>query len=224
MFHYEVQLVTLGSMSSSWDLQNLEGGHIEVITGCMFSGKTEELIRQLKRAHLAKKTYQLFKPAIDNRYGVSDLVISHSQQKLPSTSADEAKDILTLLRPGTQVVGIDEAQFFSSDIITVAENLADLGLTVFLAGLDTDWQGRPFHPIPQLLAIADVIHKKYAVCSHCGNLATRTQRLVSSSRNILVGAGEVYQARCRKHFDPFQQKEKNPDSKIEPDTDISTKT
>lgn len=222
MFHSEAQLATLLFMASSWDIQNLESGHIEVITGCMFSGKTEELIRQLKRAHLAKKKYQLFKPALDNRYGVSDLVISHSQQKLPSTSADEAKDILTLLRPGTEVVGIDEAQFFSSDIITVAENLADLGLTVFVAGLDTDWQGRPFHPMPQLLAIADVIHKKYAVCSRCGKLATRTQRLVSSNKNILVGAGEVYQARCRKHFDPFQQKEKKMEPKIEQKVDLSS--
>lgn len=203
MFHYGSALVTLDPMSTNWELQNMEGGHIEVITGCMFSGKTEELIRQLKRAHLARKKFQLFKPTLDNRYSTGDLVVSHSQQKLPSISVEEAKDILPLIKTDTQVVGIDEAQFFSADIVDVVEGLADLGIHVLLAGLDTDWQGRPFHPMPQLLAIADVIHKKYAVCTHCGKLATRTQRLVSSNKNILVGAGEVYQARCRKHFDPF---------------------
>ncbi len=189
-------------MSLSWELQSIEGGLVEVVTGCMFSGKTEELIRQLKRAHLAKKSYQLFKPTIDNRYDSAELVVSHSQQKLPSTAVDEAQDILSLVRPETHVVGIDEAQFFSPDLVDVVEALALAGKRVILAGLDTDWQGLPFPPMPQLLAIADVIHKKYAVCTHCGNLATRTQRLVSSNKNILVGAGEVYQARCRTHFNP----------------------
>lgn len=193
-------------MSTNWELQNSKAGYIEVISGCMFSGKTDELIRQLKRAHLAKKKYQLFKPTLDNRYGVKDLVISHNQQKLPSISVEEAKDILNFIRPDVKVVGIDEAQFFSEDIVDVAEALAELGLHVILAGLDTDWQGRAFHPMPLLLATADVIHKKYAVCSICGQPATRTQRLISSNKNILVGAGEVYQARCRTHFDPFQKK------------------
>lgn len=202
MFHYRYQLATLDLMSTSWDLQNIENGYVEVITGCMFSGKTEELIRQLKRAHLARKKYQLFKPTIDNRYSTSELVISHNQQKLPSVSVDEAQDILPLIKPDTHVVGIDEAQFFAADLVEVVEALAQAGKRVILAGLDTDWQGRPFHPMPQLLAIADVIHKKYAICTHCGKLATRTQRLVSSNKNILVGAGEVYQARCRTHFNP----------------------
>lgn len=206
----------------SWEIKRSHSGYIEVITGCMFSGKTEELIRQIRRAHLARKKSQIFKPALDNRYGNSDLVISHNQQKLPSTTVEDAKDLLNFIRPGVEVIGIDEAQFFSPDIIDVVEALAQSGLRVLIAGLDTDWQGRPFHPMPQLLALADVIHKQYAVCSICGDPATRTQRLVSSSKNILIGAAEIYQARCRKHFDPFQDKEKKVEVKSEQKVDLSS--
>lgn len=187
-------------------------GDITIITGCMFSGKTDLLIRKIKRAHLQKKTYQIFKPSLDNRYGISDLVISHTQQKLPAISVDEPKDILMHLKKGVQVIGIDEVQFFSENVIDVMEELAKLGISIIASGLDTDWQGRPFHPMPQILAVADHIEKQYAVCSICGANATRTQRLVSSNKTVLVGAGEVYQARCRTHFDPTQHHKKTVDT------------
>lgn len=188
-------------------------GSVTAITGCMFSGKTEALIRVIKRYHLAKKDYQIFKPSIDNRYGYDDLVVSHNQQKLPATSIEDPKDILLHLRKSIQVVGIDEAQFFSADIISVVDELSQVGIDVVISGLDTDWQGRAFHPMPLILANADVIKKQYAVCSICGRDATRTQRLVSVNKTVLVGAGEVYQARCRTHFDPFQNSKKTLKSK-----------
>lgn len=181
---------------------------IMAITGCMFSGKTEELIRQIKRQHLRKRNYQIFKPALDNRFGYDDLVVSHNQQKLPATSVEDPKEILLHVKKSIQVIGIDEAQFFSEDIVAVIEELAQIGIDVIVSGLDTDWQGRAFHPMPLILAKADYIKKLYAVCSICGADATRTQRLISSSKTVLVGAGEVYQARCRTHFDPFQKDKK----------------
>lgn len=187
-------------------------GLFKVITGSMFSGKTDELIRQIKRAHLQKLSYQIFKPAMDNRFGVSDLIISHNQQKLPATSVEDAKEILLHLKKDTKVIGIDEIQFFSEDIIEVIEELTKTGINIIASGLDTDWRGKPFHPMPLLLSVADVIEKKYAVCSLCGEDATRTQRLVSSNKTLLVGAGEVYQARCRTHFDPFQNQQKELDN------------
>jgi thymidine kinase len=194
--------------SSSETKTTPTSGTITAITGCMFSGKTEELIKQIKRHHLRKRNYQIFKPALDNRYGYDDLVVSHNQQKLPATSVEDPKEILLHLKKSVQVVGIDEAQFFSEDIVAVMEELANVGIDVVLSGLDTDWQGRAFHPMPLILAKADYITKLYAVCSICGADATRTQRLVSSNKTVLVGAGEVYQARCRTHFDPFQNDKK----------------
>ncbi len=182
---------------------------IMAITGCMFSGKTEELIRQIKRHHLRKRNYQIFKPALDNRFGYADLVVSHNQQKLPATSVEDPKEILLHIKKSINVIGIDEAQFFSEDIVSVIEELADIGVDVVVSGLDTDWQGRAFHPMPLILAKADYIKKLYAVCSICGADATRTQRLISSSKTVLVGAGEVYQARCRNHFDPMQKDKKD---------------
>lgn len=184
-------------------------GLITAITGCMFSGKTEELIKQIKRHHLRKRNYQIFKPAIDNRYGYDDLVVSHNQQKLPATSVEDPKEILLHLKKSVNVIGIDEAQFFNEEIVSVIEELANVGIDVVVSGLDTDWQGRAFHPMPLILAKSDYIKKLYAVCSICGADATRTQRLVSSNKTVLVGAGEVYQARCRTHFDPFQNEKKN---------------
>ncbi len=201
---------------SPGSLYNAPFGSITAITGCMFSGKTEELIKMIKRDHLRKKNYQIFKPTLDNRYGFNDLVVSHSQQKLPATSVEEAKEILLHLKKSVNVVGIDEAQFFSEDIVSVIDELTKVGIDVVISGLDTDWQGRAFHPMPLILANADYIKKLYAVCSVCGNDATRTQRLVSSNKTVLVGAGEVYQARCRTHFDPFQndKKELKPNGNI----------
>jgi thymidine kinase len=167
----------------------------------MYSGKTEELIRQIRRAQFAKQNFQVFKPQIDNRYSVEE-VASHNNARFPSTVVESASQILGLVQPHTHVVGIDEAQFFGSDLIRVVETLADQGKRVTIAGLDTDWRGRPFGPMPELMAIADVVRKQYAICVVCGEPATRTQRLVADDGDILVGSTGAYEARCRHHFDP----------------------
>lgn len=179
----------------------LNPGWVEVISGCMFSGKTEELIRQLRRAELARQPFQVFKPRIDNRYS-ADHVASHNKTMFPSICVDSASEILAHLERSTLIVGIDEGQFFGDDLIQVVSQLADLGKRVLIAGLDTDWRGRPFGPMPQLLAMADVIRKQYAICMVCGEPATRTQRLAAQQDDILVGSTDAYEARCRAHFDP----------------------
>ncbi len=176
-------------------------GWIEVIAGCMYSGKTEELIKQVRRAEFGKLRVQVFKPKIDDRYS-EDQVASHNQTKLPSVVIEEAISILSLVERNTEVVAIDEGQFFGEDLIRVASTLADAGKRVIVAGLDTDWRGRPFGPIPELLAIAEVVRKQHAICVVCGEPATRTQRLIAAEGDILVGSTEAYEARCRTHFDP----------------------
>ena len=180
-------------------------GSITAITGCMFSGKTDSLIQKVKRAHLQKKSYQIFKPTLDQRFGIHDLVISHTQQKLPATQIEDPKDILTHLKTDVNLIAIDEVQFFPESIVNVIEELVQSGLKVIASGLNTDWQGRPFHPMPLILAIADHIEKLYAVCSVCGKDASRTQRLTPSHKTVLMGGGKIYQARCRNHFQPFQK-------------------
>jgi thymidine kinase len=179
----------------------LNNGLVELICGCMFSGKTEALITQIRRAEIARLRFQVFKPEIDTRYS-HDEVASHNQSRFPATNVKTAKDIYKHVEPYTQVVGIDEAQFFDNEIVTVAQKLAESGRRVIVAGLDTDWRGLPFGPMPQLLAIADVIHKQYAICVVCGTSATRTQRTVSAQGQFLLGSTDSYEARCRKHFDP----------------------
>lgn len=176
-------------------------GQIEVICGCMFSGKTEALITQIRRAEIARLRFQVFKPEIDTRYS-TDAVASHNKSKFPATNVKSARDILRLVAPFTEVVGIDEVQFFDEDLVAVATELAASGRRVLLAGLDTDWQGLPFGPMPQLLAIADAIHKQYAICMVCGAPATRTQRMVPADSQFLLGSTDSYEARCRRHFDP----------------------
>ncbi len=176
-------------------------GWIEVVAGCMFSGKTEELIRRLKRAQIAKFNVKIFKPHIDTRYSV-DEIVSHSSLSLPSILVKDAKEILDNCEDA-QVIGIDEAQFFSNDLIQVCETLANSGKRVIVAGLDQDYKGIPFEPIPQLLAIAEYITKTLAICVICGNPADRTQRIVNSNERVLVGAADQYEARCRKcHYIP----------------------
>ncbi len=179
------------------------GGWIEVVCGCMFSGKTEELIKLLKRAQIAKKKIQVFKPHIDNRYQL-DFIVSHNSTKLPCEVVEDSRDIEALIKPDTQVVAIDEVQFFDQNVVELAQKLASKGMQVICAGLDTDWQGRPFHPVPLLLAVAEIVRKQYAVCTECGAPATKTQRTIPSTEKVLVGTGEVYQARCRLHFSPYQ--------------------
>ena len=167
----------------------------------MFSGKTEALITQIRRAEIARLRYQVFKPIVDTRYSETE-VASHNKTRSPAINVEKAEDIYRHIEPYTQVVGIDEAQFFDPQIVGVAIKLAELGKRVLVAGLDTDWQGQPFGPMPQLLAIADVIHKQYAICVVCGAPATRTQRIVSAQEQFLLGSTDSYEARCRKHFDP----------------------
>ena len=176
-------------------------GWIEVITGCMFSGKTEELIRRLRRAQIAKQKVKIFKPRIDARYSENSIV-SHSEQSLPSILIDDIIEVLKLSEDA-QVIGIDEAQFFNEGIVHICNLLASRGKRVIVAGLDQDYTGKPFEPIPQLLAIAEYITKQHAICVICGNPADKTQRKTSESERVIVGAANIYEARCRKcHYIP----------------------
>jgi thymidine kinase len=176
-------------------------GWIEVITGSMFSGKSEELIRRLRRAQIARQKVQIFKPALDNRYA-DDHIISHSEMRIPSENVSSSAELLARLDADTEVVGIDEGQFFDLELPAVCNRLAGHGKRVIVAGLDTDYLGKPFEPMPQLLAIAEYITKTLAICVVCGGPANHTQRLVPSSERVLVGAQGTYEARCRHCFDP----------------------
>lgn len=167
----------------------------------MFSGKTEELIKQVRRAHIAKQRTQTFKPRIDSRYSERD-VASHDQNRASAFPVNDARELEALVNPATLVVAIDEAQFFEAEIVEVVTRLAGQGKRVVIAGLDTDWKGRPFGPMPQLMAVAEVVRKQHAICRVCGAPATRTQRLIPAVEDILVGSTEAYEARCRRHFDP----------------------
>lgn len=175
-------------------------GWIEIIVGCMFSGKTEELIRRLNRARYATEAVVVFKPAVDVRYASHD-VVSHSEFRFPCVPVKHASDIGRLVDTA-QVVGIDEAQFFDSDLVQVAERLANDGRRVVIAGLDQDFRGVPFEPIPELMAVSEYVTKTLAVCVMCGAPASRTQRLVNTEARILLGAKGAYEARCRLHWDP----------------------
>ena len=175
-------------------------GWIEVIVGCMFSGKTEELIRRMRRAQIARQKIAIFKPKIDNRYS-SDHIVSHSELKLQSTVVENSSQIPALAREA-QVIGIDEGQFFDMGLVDIAEQLANEGKRVIIAGLDQDYRGKPFEPMPQLLAVAEYITKTLAICVVCGNPADRTQRTTAQSERVVVGEKEAYEARCRKCFEP----------------------
>lgn len=170
----------------------------------MFSGKTEELVRRCKRAQIGKQKVQVFKPAIDNRYSV-DHVQSHDANRLPSRPVVKAREILDLIDDNTRVVGIDEAQFFDDTVVEVAQKLAYRGIRVIVAGLDMDFRGQPFGPMPKLLAVAEEVTKLSAVCVVCGNQASRTQRIAGSTSaddKIAVGAKDMYEARCRFCHEP----------------------
>lgn len=174
-------------------------GSIEVVCGPMFSGKTEELIRRVKRAQIAKQRVQIFKPAIDVRYDVED-VVSHSSQVIKSEPVENAVDILIRLKDSTRVVAIDEVQFFDDNIITVVTKLAARGYRVICAGLDLDFRAQPFGPMPTLLALADEVMKIHAICTVCGAPATRSQRLSAVKERVLLGETDAYEARCRGHY------------------------
>jgi thymidine kinase len=176
-------------------------GWIEVVVGSMFSGKSEELIRRLRRAQIARQKVQIFKPALDTRYA-ADHIVSHSEMRIPSTAVESARELLEQVEGDTEVVGIDEGQFFDMELPSVCNALADRGKRVIVAGLDQDYLGRPFEPMPQLLAIAEYITKTLAICMVCGNPANHTQRLVASEDRVLLGTQGTYEARCRRCFDP----------------------
>ena len=176
-------------------------GWIEVITGSMFSGKSEELIRRLRRAQIARQKVQIFKPVIDDRFG-ADQIVSHSEMKIPSETVATAAELERQVLPDTEVVGIDEGQFFDAELPAAVARLARRGQRVIVAGLDQDYLGKPFEPMPQLLAIAEYITKTLAICMVCGGPANHTQRLVASKERVLVGASGTYEARCRHCFDP----------------------
>jgi thymidine kinase len=176
-------------------------GWIEVVVGPMFSGKSEELIRRLRRAEIARQRVQIFKPAIDERYAANE-IISHSGLGIPSDNVTKAAEIMDKVQPRTEVIGIDEAQFLGDEVVDVCSKLANLGKRVIVTGLDTDFRGRPFEPMPRLLAIAEEITKLLAICVRCGNPAVHTQRLVESEELVVVGASGMYEARCRRCFEP----------------------
>ncbi len=181
-------------------------GSIEVVCGSMFSGKTDELIRRLVRATIAKQKVQVYKPAIDIRYAV-EKVTSHAGSNFDALPIEKATEILGKLDEDTTVVGIDEAQFFDPEIVPVSRQLAERGIRVIAAGLDTDFRGEPFGPMPVLMSIAEEVDKLHAICMICGGEASRTQRLVNGKPAryddpiVIVGASEMYEARCREHHE-----------------------
>lgn len=181
-------------------------GTIEVITGSMFSGKTDELIRRLRRARIARQAVQVFKPSLDVRYGIGKLT-SHAGSEFEATPVPTARSMIDRLVSDTTVVAVDEAQFFDDDVIQVTQELARRGLRVIVAGLDTDFRGEPFGPMPQLMAEAEQVDKLQAICMVCGQSASRTQRLIDGRPAryddpiVVVGASELYEARCRAHHE-----------------------
>jgi len=185
-------------------------GWIEAICGPMFSGKSEELMRRLRRAMIARKRVQVFKPMIDTRYS-EDEIVFHTEIRMKYETIGKVSDILNQLDWRTQVVGIDEANFLGQELVEVATQLADSGKQVIVAGLDTDYMGRPFPPMPDLLTLAESITKTLAICMRCGNPAKHTQRLVESSDLIVVGAAGLYEARCRRCFEPGIPKQESLD-------------
>lgn len=182
-------------------------GHIEVVCGPMFSGKTEELIRRVKRAQIARQRVQIFKPKIDDRYHEEN-VVSHSAQSIQAKPIDKSTDILEHLYDSTRVVAIDEVQFFDEDLIPVVKKLVRRGIRVILAGLDQDYKGVPFGPIPHLMAIADRVDKVQAICTVCGGPATKTfRKSLEDKEQVLVGETDLYEARCGNHCEYHEEEE-----------------
>ena len=188
------------------DMRKGTAGCIEVICGSMFSGKTEELIRRFRRAQIARQYVQIFKPKIDERYS-DDHLASHSDMRIKSEVVGSSAEILEKLDGRAEVVGIDEGQFFDARLVEVCNHLANQGKRVIVAGLDKDYLGKPFEPMPQLMAVAEYIEKTLAICMKCGAPANYTQRLVESSTRVLVGTAGTYEARCRRCFTPTLSKD-----------------
>jgi thymidine kinase len=179
-------------------------GSVEVITGSMFSGKTEELIRRLRRAQFAGLKVEIFKPSVDKRYSETKIV-SHDEKVISSTPVENASSIL-LLAAGYDVVGIDEAQFFDNSVVDVCNILADAGTRIIVAGLDMDFMGRPFGPMPALLAIAEFVTKVHAICTRCGNLAHYSFRKSDEEKQVLLGAKDIYEPLCRRCYNNEHKK------------------
>lgn len=175
------------------------GGWIEAVVGSMFSGKSQELIRRLRLATIARQKVQVFHSALDTRYA-KDHIVSHDQNKIPSKAVADAKEILKFIEDDTQVVGVDEVQFFGPEAVEVCETLADQGRRVIVAGLDQDYRGEPFVVTSRMMAVAEFVTKNLAICSVCGSPANRSQRLSESKKRIEVGANDKYEARCRRCF------------------------
>ena len=186
-----------------------ETGWIEVICGSMFSGKSEELIRRLRRAKIARQKVAAFKPALDDRYD-EDSIVSHDDRRVESIPVADAREVLKLIDDETEVVGLDEGQFLGEALPEVCEELADRGIRVIVAGLDQDYLGRPFEPMPQVMAVAEYVTKTLAVCMQCGRPANRTQRLIHSDERVVVGATGAYEARCRACFRPHEGDDTDP--------------
>jgi thymidine kinase len=178
-----------------------DSGWIEVICGSMFSGKTEELIRRLRRAAIARQQVQCFKHGADDRYD-SSRIVSHDRRELLAQPVSSSQKLADRIAPRTRVIGIDEAQFFDDDVVTLCERLADEGRRVVIAGLDQDYRGRPFGPIPHLMAVSEYVTKTYAICVVCGNPANRSQRVQGGDELVEVGADDSYEPRCRRCFEP----------------------
>jgi thymidine kinase len=195
------------SKEGSLKMSEFPPGRIEVVTGSMFSGKSEELLRRLRRAKIAKKSYLLFKPKIDDRWGATDKVVSHIKSEMEAIVIDGSAGVIDLTMdlegaPHVEVVGIDEVQFFDRCIVHACEELANKGVRVIVAGLDMDWRGLPFGPMAELLARAERVDKLQAICTVCGGAASFTQKLTTSTARIEIGAEETYTARCRRHYEP----------------------
>lgn len=178
--------------------QSIRNGWIEVICGSMFSGKTEELIRRLNRAKIARQKVQIFKPAMDKRYH-DENIVSHNHNSIPSIPVSSASEI-ALLAGNSEVVGLDEAQFFDESVVKVCDELANAGKRVIIAGLDMDYLGKPFGCMPQLIAVAEYVTKVHAICMVCGEIASHSYRLSSSNERVLLGETDLYEARCRRCF------------------------
>jgi thymidine kinase len=178
-------------------------GHVEVITGGMFSGKSEELVRRLRRATIARQSVQVFKPASDTRFGGREKLVTRDNRDFEADSVADSGELRRRLRFGIQVVGIDEAQFFDAGIVEVIQELADLGARVIVTGLDLDYRRRPFGPMPAILALAEYVDKMHAICVRCGRPAHYSQRIAGSEDQVQVGDAEAYEARCRQCFEAF---------------------
>jgi thymidine kinase len=197
----EPEEIDVQTRSEHPGLVRRSAGWIEVIAGSMFSGKSEELIRRLRRSRIARQKVQVFKPEIDKRFS-NDHIVSHSEIKHESANVRTSADLRAKIEPDTEVVGIDEAQFFDNELISIANELAERGVRVIIAGLDQDYTGKPWEPMPQLLAIAEYITKTHAICMKCGQPANYTQRTFDSEERVAVGGEGMYEARCRQCFVP----------------------